>query len=239
MFSMKRSTVLPMSIAIAALSTLAACGGSGDDHAPPVAQNPQPPAQPTQPTTPTQPTPPTQPTTPTDPGGTTDIALEPGYTRVSAAAGFSQPYWPAWTRPATTVVDGVGCAQSEAYHQHAMLSVYRNGVRLALPDGIGRVTGCAYEMHTHDGTGVIHIEADKPVSFTLRQFLSLWGQSISATSVLGLPGPAKYYVVENEKITPVTTDPLALTLAGHKEIVIIVGTPPAALPRYDWVQSGL
>lgn len=238
MFSMKRSSVLPMSIAIAALSALAACGGGGDDPAPPVAQNPQPPAQPTQPTTPTQPTQPTTPTQPTNPG-TPDIALEPGYTRISAAAGFSQFNWPAWTRPATTVVDGVGCAQSEAYHQHAMLSVYRNGVRLALPDEIGLVTGCAYEMHTHDGTGVIHIEADKPVTFTLRQFLSLWGQSITASSVLGLPGPAKYYVIENEKITPVTTDPLAITLGAHKEIVIIVGTPPAALPRYDWAQSGL
>lgn len=223
MFFTTRSAVLPMTFAIAALSTLAACGGS-DDPAPPVAQNPQPPAQPTP---------------PTNPGGSTDIALESGYTRVSAAAGFSQPNWPAWTRPATTVVDGVGCAQSETYHQHAMLSVYRNGVRLALPDEIGLVTGCSYEMHTHDGTGVIHIEADKPVTFTLRQFLSLWGQSITASAVLGLPGPAKYYVIENEKITPVTTDPLAITLAGHKEIVIIVGTPPAALPRYDWAQSGL
>jgi len=229
MFSMKPSTLLPISIAFAALSTLAACGG-GDSS--PVATNPQPPAQPA----------PTTPPAPVDPAPvpeSPDLRLEPGYTPISSTTSFSQPNWPDWSHSGTAAVDGVGCAQSETYHTHALLTVYRNGVRLALPDSIGRGSGCNYEMHTHDGSGVLHIETDVPRTFTLGQFLSLWGQGISATSVLGMPGPAKYYVVNNETITPVTTDPSALALAAHTEIVVIIGTPPAALPRYDWAGSGL
>lgn len=232
MFSMKPSTVLPISIVCAALSMLSACGGSDNDARPPA----QP--VPTQPTTPTPPTPPA----PTDPApvpGPTELRLEPGYTAISSTTSFSQPNWPAWSHSGTAPVDGVGCAQSETYHSHALLSVYRNGVRLALPDAIGRGSGCNYEMHTHDGSGVIHIETDVPRTFTLGQFLSLWGQGINANAVLGMAGPAKYYVIDNETIAPVTADPSAIVLSGHEEVVVIIGTPPAVLPRYDWGGSGL
>lgn len=243
-----RSTALPVSmtisIAFAALSTLAACGGGGGS-ATPVEASPQPPVQPADPQPQPQPqpqTPPTQPTPPSDPAPTpepTELTLEPGYTAISATTGFSQPAWPAWSHTGTAAVDGVGCARNENYHIHSLLTVYRNGVRLALPDSIGRGSGCNYEMHTHDGSGILHIETDVAKTFTLGQFLALWGQSINATSVLGLAGPARYYVIENETLTPVATDPNAIPLANHKEIVIIVGTPPAALKRYDWANSGL
>jgi hypothetical protein len=229
MFSMKPTTVLPLSIALAALSTLAACGGG---HASPVAVDPQPPAQPAPP----------QPAPPVDPApapGANELTLEPGYTSISSTTSFSQPNWPAWNHSGTASVDGVGCARSETYHTHALLTVYRNGVRLALPDSIGRGSGCNYEMHTHDGSGVLHIETDVPRTFTLGQFLSLWGQGIGGGAVLGMPGPARYYLISNETIAPVTTDPAAIPLAARTEIVILLGTPPAALPRYDWAGSGL
>jgi hypothetical protein len=229
MYFMKPSTLLPMAIACAAPSMLAACGGSDSS---PVATSPQPPAQPA----------PTVPPPPTDPAPVPEapeLRLEPGHTAISSSTSFSQPNWPDWRHSGTASVDGVGCAQSETYHTHALLTVYRNGVRLALPDSIGRGSGCNYEMHTHDGSGVLHIETDVPRTFTLGQFLSLWGQGIGAGAVLGLPGPARYYVIDNETLAPVTTDPSALALTAHREIVVIVGTPPAALPRYDWAASGL
>ena len=86
---------------------------------------------------------------------------------------------------------------------------------------------------------MLHIETDVPRTFTLGQFLSLWGQGIGGGAVLGMPGPARYYLISNERIAPVTTDPAAIPLAAQTEIVVILGTPPAALPRYDWAGSGL
>jgi len=226
----------PLSIALVALS-LAGCGGGSSSGGPgPVAVDPQPPVPPA----PNGPqTPPTQPTDPAPVPAPPELVLQSSYTAISATTGFSQPNWPAWAHTGTAPVDGVGCARNENYHIHALLTVYRNGQRLAIPDSIGRGSGCNYEMHTHDGSGVLHIETDVPKVFTLGQFVALWGQTIGANAILGLPGPAKYYVIENETITPVTTDPNAIVLAGHKEIVIISGTPPASLPRYDWAHSGL
>jgi hypothetical protein len=233
------SMSLPLSMTLALLSTVAACGGGSDGGTTPVASNPQPPVQPA-PTTPTGPqTPPTQPTDPAPVPPPPELVLQPGYTQIAASIGFSRPNWPAWRHAGTAAVDGVGCAPNENYHIHALLSVYRDGQRLLIPDSIGRGSGCSYEMHTHESSGVLHIETDVPKVFTLGQFVALWGQNLGATSALGLSGSARYYVIEKEAITPVTTDPAAIVLSAHKEIVIIVGTPPASLPRYDWASTGL
>jgi hypothetical protein len=125
------------------------------------------------------------------------------------------------------------------YHIHALLSIYKDGQRLALPGSIGRPSACDYEMHTHDGSGVVHIETDVPKTFTLGQFFAEWGQPISTASVAGLPGTPTYYVVDNEQVRAFVGDPTTIPLNAHREILIITGTPPAQVPRYDWNNSGL
>lgn len=169
-----------------------------------------------------------------------DVALAAGYTEIGSAAGLSKPHWPEWAQTGTSAVGGVACYVSGGnYHVHALLSIYQDGVRLALPGSIGRNAACDYELHTHEGSGTIHVETDVAKTFTLGQFFSLWGQNLSATSVAGLPGTPTYYVVENEKITRVTTNPADITLSAHKEVVIITGAPPREVPRYNWGSSGL
>jgi hypothetical protein len=241
MVSLKSSTRVRLSIAIATLSALAACGGGGGssppttDPLPPTPPtNPDPPAPPTAPPT----TPPTNPPPPTDPAPQPDIKLAAGYTSIGDAARLSQAHWPAWPSTGTRVVDGLGCATSEAYHIHSMLSIYQDGVRLAVPEGIG-ISSCHYDLHTHDTTGVIHVETPVPKTFTLKQFFSLWGQPFSATQVAGLPGTPTFYVIQNEQVTRVTTDPTQITLEPHKEIVIVTGTPPVEVPRWNWAATGL
>lgn len=217
---MKPCTVLPIVFACALLT---ACGGGGSG-APPV--------------TSVAPTQPTDPTPPADPAPPQDIVLAAGYTPLSATVTFSTPNWPDWSHGGTAAVDGVACASTVAYHIHALLSIYRDGSRLALPGSVGRAA-CNYEMHTHDGSGVVHIETDVAKVFTLGQFFALWGQPLGTTAVAGLAGTPTFYVIDNETVTRVTTDPAALTLDAHREIVIVTGTPPVEVPRYDWKDSGL
>lgn len=230
MFSLKPGKVLPIAVACTAFSALVACGG-GSDSAPTTTAN-DPPAAPAPAPNPTPPP-------PSDPAPPPDIVLAPVTTLISATPTFSKPHWPAWSHTGSAPVDGVGCAASVVYHIHAMLSVYQDGQRLALPDSIGRVPGCNYEMHTHDGSGVMHIETNQAKTFTLGQFFALWGQSVSAASVAGLPGTPTYYIVDKEKVARFTGDPSTITLDAHREIVIVTGTPPAQVPRYDWNASGL
>ena len=244
MFSLKPGKVLPVAAACAALSALVACGaGSDPDPAttasgPPASPGPGPAPAPTPAPAPA-PTPGPAPTPPSDPAPPEDIVLAPTYTAFQAILTFSQPHWPAWNHTGTAVVDGVGCAPSVVYHIHALLSIYQDGQRLALPDSIGRGSGCNYEMHTHDGSGVMHIETNVAKVFTLGQFFALWGQPLSATSAAGLPGVPTYYVIDKEKVTRYKGDPAAITLDAHREIVVVTGTPPTQVPRYDWNASGL
>lgn len=208
--SFARTTLYPAMI----LSTLllGACGGGGDD--PPATNNP--------PSTQTDP-PPASPAPP---------ALAAGYTELEAGAINSPQGWPAWTNNGQAV-EGVVCLTNINYHIHALVSIYKDGVRQGLPGNIGR-SGCTYELHTHDVTGIVHIEANAPKKFTLGQFFALWRQPLLASGTAGLPGPIRYYIIDREVLTPYTGNPADVELTAHREIVIVSGTPPATLPRYRW-----
>lgn len=258
MSATKPSIVLPFAVACAALCALGACGGGGDSSAPPVTTSPTapvdptPPAQPTQPAQPSQPSQPTQPTQPTqpqptqpqptppvDPAPPVSITLATGYTAIRDTVTFSQAHWPAWSHTGSAPIDGIVCGPKVVYHIHALLSIYKDGQRLALPGNIGRPNPCDYEMHTHDGSGVLHIETDSPKVFTLGQFFAEWGQPIGATSIAGLLGTPTYYVIDKEQITRFTGDPSTIDLVKFREILVVTGTAPAQVPRYDWNNSGL
>jgi hypothetical protein len=199
-------------VAVAAL-LLSACGGGGDDAdpAPPPSQSPPPPPA---------------------------VTLAEAYTDLVAGTSTSPQGWPAWTAPTGhPAVGGVNCVSSEVYHLHALVSIYKNGVRQGLPEDVGR-NGCTYELHTHDVTGVVHIETNVAKKFTLGQFFALWNQPLGANGTAGLPGPIGFYLIENDKLTPLAGDPAQLELGAHREIVITSGPPPATLPKYRW-PSGL
>jgi hypothetical protein len=160
------------------------------------------------------------------------VSLAATYTDLVAGTINSPQGWPAWTGTGQPVA-GVGCLVNEDYHIHALVSIYKDGVRQGLPDNIGR-SGCAYELHTHDVTGTIHIETDVPKKFTLGQLFALWRQPLLASGTAGLAGPIRFYVIDKEVLTPYTGDPGAIELTAHREIVIVSGTPPATLPKYRW-----
>ena len=65
-----------------------------------------------------------------------------------------------------------------ATHIHTQLDVIVNGKSFEVPAGIGidEATNHIAALHTHDTTGLIHVESAKENdSFTLRQFLTVWG----------------------------------------------------------------
>jgi len=163
------------------------------------------------------------------------IRLAPTYTPL-ASTGNNTPYWPVWYGTGKPV-DGVGCLLNGNWHKHALVSIYKDGKRLGFPDGIGRVHGgCyhAYEMHTHDVSGVVHMEADVPRDFKLGQFFSLWQQTLSRANTAGLGGPVRFYIIDNATITRYDGDPYEIRLLPHREVLIVTGTPMTTVPKYQW-----
>lgn len=80
-------------------------------------------------------------------------------------------------------VDSIFCDQLEqtAVHYHALVYIYINGQQVQVPQGVGIASdgSCYYWMHTHDTTGVVHMEAPSGRDFTLGNFLDIWSTHFS------------------------------------------------------------
>jgi hypothetical protein len=135
-------------------------------------------------------------------------------------------------------VDGIGCQASEqvAYHIHAHLAIYVSGSRQVVPAGIGIpgpqqvvdgfVEGgkCLYWLHTHDTTGVIHVESPAQRVYTLGQFFDIWGRPLSGTQV----GHATGHVTVFLDGRRFAGNPRSIKLTPHAVIQLDVGkvVPP-------------
>ncbi|HET9342762.1 MAG TPA: hypothetical protein VFO25_07605 [Candidatus Eremiobacteraceae bacterium] len=140
-------------------------------------------------------------------------------------------------------VAGLNClAQlSEPFHHHVQLSIFVNGQQLTVPMGVGMFqpgsgksgyiyhTTCLYFVHTHDRTGIIHIESKVDQPYTLGTFFKLWGEPLTSTQIAQFTGPVSIYI----NGTLDTTDPIAsVPLTGGSDITLVIGTPPAWIPAY-------
>jgi hypothetical protein len=139
--------------------------------------------------------------------------------------------------PSYPPVDNVYCDTQEqlAFHIHAHVSIYINGQAVPLPAQIG-IAGdqsCLYWLHTHDTTGVIHMEAPVNRSFVLSNFLDEWS---TVFPTLGYPsqlaqGGWQAYV--NGKLY--TGDFHKIPLVAHTLITLAYNSPHAVPDTtYNW-----
>lgn len=171
-----------------------------------------------------------------------------------------------------------------ALSQHAYVGIYNNGVWEALPQAIGmvkpqppttpypgnpqghqnntdavEVNQCEYNVHTHDYSGLIHIEDQSlpqsntalPAYATLQTLFDLWGAQLGATGITAgsssLTGAVTIYAGTpttkdssgNDLVTTYaafTGSAASLQFAKHMAVWIVVGTPPASgLPQVRFV----
>lgn len=168
------------------------------------------------------------------------------------------PVWPAPPNPMErTVAAGLKPAPKEyiANHVHAHLDIFVGGkpVTVAsgigiqttdpavqvdeLPDGSKRYGGielcndpCISPLHTHDTSGILHTESSAAVTHTLGEFFTEWGVTLDPSCVATYCSPATPIAVYvNGELTP--GDPRAIQLLDQREIAIVIGTPPAAIPK--------
>ncbi|MDQ1247405.1 MAG: hypothetical protein QG597_1775, partial [Actinomycetota bacterium] len=65
----------------------------------------------------------------------------------------------------------------ETFHIHQLLHIYDDGLLVPVAKDIGVDDSQDVELalHTHDASGVIHMEADKPFRATLGDLFTVWG----------------------------------------------------------------
>jgi hypothetical protein len=91
-------------------------------------------------------------------------------------------------------------------------------------------------MHTHDNTGIIHIETPNVKTFTLGQVFDIWGQPLSSTNVAGITGNIVVYINDNGDVRRYMGDPRKIVLTSLRDITFQIGTPLPTLPTYSWYE---
>jgi hypothetical protein len=144
---------------------------------------------------------------------------------------------------AALAIDGIGCNSMEqfAMHIHAHLDIIVNGVYFLVPSQIGIPGNCFYWLHTHDESGIIHIEAPMHRDFTLGQFFDIWNKKLSNDQIFNYVAnannPLNVYI-DGTKV-PDGTNYRDIKLHAHDEIAIVYGTPPSTIPASYTFPEGL
>jgi hypothetical protein len=129
-------------------------------------------------------------------------------------------------------IGGIQCERQEYgnFHIHAHLDIFIDGKPHAVPESIGIIDRtCLYWMHTHDRSGIIHIEAPETRAFTLGQFFDIWKATQKGVPVI--KEAPKIFVSGKHvdgSLEKIEIMPLA-------EIVIVYGKEPVPIPSsYDF-----
>jgi hypothetical protein len=77
----------------------------------------------------------------------------------------------------TKSIGGIQCDKIEhlVFHNHTKLVVKIQNKTQNIPGGLGIIpNNCIFWLHTHDESGIIHIESPLNQTYTLGQFLNIW-----------------------------------------------------------------
>lgn len=120
-------------------------------------------------------------------------------------------------------VDGVKCESGERleFHIHATLVLVINGEQVPVPQSIGvRTNECIFWLHTHDASGLMHIEAPSKRDLTLGQFFAVWGQPLSTTQLLDQTVDGTHEIVATVNGEPAEGDPANIVMNDQDTIVV-------------------
>src|SRR6266508_3101766 len=136
--------------------------------------------------------------------------------------------------PATLpgILTGAAPWPGTTLHIHQHLDLYVNGTKQVVPAQIGFISSPQVvfsPLHTHDTSGIIHVESPTVRSFTLGEFFDVWGVRFTPTCIGGYctQGDRTLRVYVDGQLA--TGDPTPLELFAHEEIVVTYGTE-AELP---------
>jgi hypothetical protein len=152
-------------------------------------------------------------------------------------------------------VDGIPCDKTEYlndYHVHAYLGIVYKGAQIALPAAVGLVhpgppqsgyittAGCFYYLHTHDSSGIVHVEDKKnlPKQNGVHPWgpvFDIWGVKLTGGSFGPFKGLVRAYVGEAAEIPGQQTistysqmkvaDVRSLKILSHQVLWLVIDSP--------------
>ena len=166
----------------------------------------------------------------TDPAPTTSTGSSSSSSSGSADVApddTSSPPWPAPSdvpeRVTAAGLDLGPMGTAEHYHPHLSITIDGQPVPVTPNIGVDPTTGAMSAVHTHEGDGTIHIEADTVgEKFTLGQLFTQWGVALTPTQIGGVKANAGEEVRVTSNGAPVSGDPAELQLEPDKQIELLL-----------------
>jgi hypothetical protein len=152
-----------------------------------------------------------------------------------------------WDAPSSNIAGLISAAglpafgqEKLSFHIHAHVDVFYNGDAQTVPAqlGIDLQNGVISPLHTHDTTGIIHVENETKAQFMLGQLFTEWQVRFTATCAGGYCAPATPIAVYVDG-TKFTGDPTTIEFTAHREIAVVIGTPPKSIPSSYAFPNGL
>lgn len=178
-------------------------------------------------------------------GAVLGIVLSTGGKSSAATSSSTQIDWsnipglqtgpPPWNSSSAVLADRLQLLKLNALgqegtviHIHQHLDVFVNGKKVSVPAliGIDSSAGFLTELHTHDASGVLHVESATNRNYVLGQFFGEWGVKLTPTCLGSYCTGVKWWV-DGKRMTG---NPAQLILKPHQEIVVAVGKQPFTIP---------
>jgi hypothetical protein len=166
------------------------------------------------------------------------VATAPFTTPTGVALAETPPPWalPADAKPYIAAA-GLSVLSQEQLevHYHAHLDIIANDKKVTVPAGIGfvidngRATGITV-LHTHDASGIVHIESASNDVFTLGQLFTEWGVALNTNQIGGLKADGTHALRAYVNGRRLQGDPATIRLKHHLEITLWYG-PAGANPK--------
>jgi hypothetical protein len=122
------------------------------------------------------------------------------------------------------------------FHVHANLRIYTDGKKQTIPANVGINQDSQFlaSLHTHDTSGVIHMEAVQRYPFKLGQFFQVWNVPLSTTQLGGYhtgKGLVLQLWVNGKQIKG---NPADYVMKAHDRIVLGFGRPGSFPTKNDF-----
>jgi hypothetical protein len=111
-------------------------------------------------------------------------------------------------------------------HTHQHLDLYVNGDHVTVPGGIGIGPHASFysPLHTHDSSGIVHVESPLVQTFTLGQFFGVWGVRLTRRCIGGYCSAHLRTLEAFVDGKRSAGDPSHIVLRQHEEIVLAFGS---------------
>ncbi len=136
-------------------------------------------------------------------------------------------------------------AQNYYIHIHPYLQIWVDGKNVSIPANIGITLsgGCLEPIHTHDTSGILHLElsqAEANKNWTLGDFFSIWKFTcgLQPAQCPSVNGTSRTVVFDQSNILGFTAD------SSHKVTLMVNGVPSSAgaslnLEQYDYCSAAI